>query len=351
MIMLKFVAYEARRDKRQDKQTAMSGSVKFSLFFLCATLCLLVFSHPPVAQAEMVDRIIAIVNDDVITFSDLNREGAALFRRITQEAPPEQVERTLLKAREEMLSSLIDKLIVAQRAKKLGISVGDSEVDSAISRIIERNKTTPEKFWKQMALMGSNEHDYRELIRSQVLQDRLIDYEIRSRVVVNEERIREFYEKNYAQKMKEDAYHVLQMGFAWKEDTQGAKDDARRRAEDARQQALAGQDFRTLARQSSDLPSAKDGGDIGVFKKSEMAAYMKASILGLQPGQISAIQETPAGYQFFKLLSDRGDVGLQASYETVKEQIRQHLYEEALNSQFQKWVQELRDQAYIKKIL
>lgn len=329
----------------------MSGSVKFSLHVLCVALCVFAFFRPPVAQAEMVDRIIAIVNDDVITFSDLSREGAALFRKITQEAPPEQVERTLLKAREEVLSSLIDKLIVAQRAKKLGISVGDPEVDNAIARIIERSKTTPEKFWQQMTLLGSNQHDYRELVRSQILQDRLIDYEIRSRVVVNEERIREYYEKNYAQKMKEDAYHVLQMGFVWKENTPAAKEDALRRAEEARQQALAGQDFRSLARKSSDLASAKDGGDIGVFKKSEMAPYMKTNILGLQPGQISAILETPAGYQFFKLLSDRGDVGLQVSYEAVKEQIRQRLYEETMNSQFQKWVKELRDQAYIKKIL
>ena len=329
----------------------MSESVKFSFHVLCASLCILVLSHAPVVRAEMVDRIVAIVNDDVITFSDLNREGAALFRRIIQEAPAEQVEPTLLKAREDMLSSLIDKLIVAQRAKKLGISVGNPEVESAISRIIERNKTTPEKFWQQMALMGSNEHDYRELVRGQLLQDRLVDYEIRSRVVVNEERIREFYDKNYAQKVKEDAYHILQMGFVWKEDTQSEKADALRRAEEARQQVLAGQDFRTLARQASDLPSAKDGGDIGVFKKSEMASYMKASIVGLQVGQISGVLETPAGYQFFKLLSDKGDVGLQASYEAVKEQIRQRLYEEALNSHFQKWVKELRDQAYIKKIL
>jgi peptidyl-prolyl cis-trans isomerase SurA len=329
----------------------MSGSVKFSLHLVCSALCFLAFFHPPAAQAEVVDRIIAIVNDDVITFSDLNREGGALFRRITQEAPPEQVERTLLKAKEEVLSSLIDRLIVEQRAKKLGISVGDPEVDSAIARIVERNKTTAEKFWQQMTLMGSNERDYRELIRSQILQERLIDYEIRSRVVVNEERIREFYEKNYTQKIKEDAYHVLQMGFVWKENTQAAKDDARRRAEEARRQALAGQDFRVLARQASDLPSAKDGGDIGVFRKSEMAAYMKAGIAGLQVGQVSTIQEAPDGYQFFKLLSDRGDVAIQASYETVKEQIRQRLYEDALKNQFQKWVKELRDQAYIKKIL
>ena len=329
----------------------MSGSVKFLLHVSCVALCLFAFFRPPVARAEMVDRIIAIVNDDVITFSDLNREGAPLFRRIIQEAPPDQVEATLLKAREEILSSLIDKLIVAQRAKKMDISVSDAEVDEAINNIIERNKITPEKFWQQLALMGTNEHDYRELIRSQMLQQRLVDYEIRSRVVVTDEKIREYYEKNYAQKIKKGAYQILQMGFAWKEDTPAAKADALRRAEEARKQVLAGQDFGTVARQSSDLPSGKDGGDIGVFQKSEMADYMKTSILGLKAGQISTIQETPVGYQFFKLLSDEGDVAHQAPFETVKEKIRQHLYEEALNSQFQKWVKELRDQAYIKKLL
>lgn len=326
--------------------------MKFLLSVICAVLCFFSFIQPPaVTGAEMVDRIVAIVNDDVVTFSDLNREGAALFRRITQEAPPEQVEKTLLKAREEILSGLIDKLIVEQRARQLGISVADPEVDSAIVRIIERSKVTPEKFWQQIALMGSSERDYREMVRNQILQERLVEYEIRSRVVVNEERMREYYEKNYVQKKKEDAYHLLQIGFLWQGNSQEAKDDARRRAEEARRQALAGQDFRTLARQSSELPSGKDGGDIGVLKKSEMADYMKAGLQGLQVGQISAILEAQNGYQFFKLLSDRGDIGLQASYEDVKEEIRQRLYEDALKSQFEKWVTELRGKAYIKKML
>lgn len=326
--------------------------MKFPLSVICAVLCVFSFIQPPaVTGAEMVDRIVAIVNDDVVTFSDLNREGAALFRRITQEAPPEQVEKTLLKAREEILSGLIDKLIVEQRARQLSISVADPEVDSAIVRIIERSKVTPEKFWQQIALMGSSERDYREMVRSQILQERLVEYEIRSRVVVNEERMREYYEKNYIQKKKEDAYHLLQIGFLWQGNSQEAKDDARRRAEEARKQALAGQDFRTLARQSSELPSGKDGGDIGVLKKSEMADYMKAGLHGLQVGQISAILEAQNGYQFFKLLSDRGDIGLQASYEDVKEEIRQRLYEDALKSQFEKWVTELRGKAYIKKML
>ncbi|MGV1099282.1 peptidylprolyl isomerase [Thiovibrio sp. JS02] len=306
---------------------------------------------PSFAEAELVDRIVAIVNDDVITFSDLSREGAALFRKITQQAPPEQVETALLQAREEMLSNLIDKLIVEQRAAKMGVSVGDAEVDGAIERIIARNNITPEKFRQQIELMGTTEQDYRGLIRNQILQDRLVDYEIRSRVVITEERMKEYYEKHYADKTRDEAYHILQMGFAWKDDSPAARAEARQRAEEVREQAAGGQDFRTLARQHSELPSAADGGDIGVFKKEELNAAMKQSILSLRPGEISPIEETPAGYQFFKLLSDHGDIRLQGSYESVKEEIRKRLYEEDLNNQFQKWVKELRDEAYIKKML
>lgn len=325
--------------------------VKRFILILSMVMSFVLFVVSISGAAETVDRIVAIVNDDVITFSDLNREGSPIFRRISREAPPEQIERTMQKAREDMLSSLIDRMIVAQRAKKLGLSVSAVEVEKAIGRIMEDNKVTTVEFWQQISLLGIGENDYKEIVKNQILQDRVIDYEIRSKVVVNEERMREFYEKNFAMKTKEEAYHLLQMGFVARDNTKAAKEDARQRAEEARRKILAGQDFSAFAKQFSDLPSAKDGGDIGVFRKAEMAAHMRMAITGLQPGQVSAIQEAANGYQFFKLLSDRGDAGLQASYETVKEQIRQRLYDEALNSQFKKWVQELREQAYIKKLL
>lgn len=319
----------------------------FISFFLIVAI-LLPTSSP---RAELIDRIVAIVNDDIITFSDLNREGAALFRRITQEAPPEQVEMALLQAREEMLSSLIDKMIVEQRAEKMGVSVSEEEIDRAVARMIARNDTTPEKFFQQLQMMGSSEQDYRSLIKNQMLQQKLVEYEIRSRVVITEEKMKEYYEQHYAQKLESGAYHILQMGFAWQDESEGAKEKARSLAESVREKAVSGQDFRALARQHSELPSAVDGGDIGIFKKDEMASYMKKAIVTMQPGQISPVVETPSGYQFFKLLSDHGDVRLQASYESVKDEIEQKLQREAMTSHFEKWVKELRDQAYIKKML
>jgi peptidyl-prolyl cis-trans isomerase SurA len=303
------------------------------------------------SQAELIDRIVAIVNDDIITFSDLTREGAPLFRRISQEAPPDQVEPALIQAREEMLANLIDKLIVEQRAEEVGISVSPEEVDTALERILDRNSTTLEEFRRNLELMGSDEEQYRKILRSQVIQSKLISYEIRSKVVITEEKIREFYEKNYLDKKESDAYHILQMGFTWKEDTPAARLDARQTAEGIRAKVLAGEDFRELARRFSQLPSAVDGGDIGVFKKDELASYMKSSILGLKSGEISQIVETPSGFQFFKILSSEGNVMAQVSFAEVENPIREKLYQESLDIQFEKWVKELKEQAYIKKML
>ena len=303
------------------------------------------------AQAEIIDRIVAVVNDDVITFSDLNKEGAPIFRRIMQQAPPEQVEISILKAREEILSGLIDKMIIEQRAEKMSVTVSPAEVEQALANLISGNKITLEQFRQQLKMMGTSEQDYRGVIKHQILQQKLVEYEIRSRVVITDEKIKAFYNKNYAQKKQKDAYHILQMGFTWENGSPSAKEQAFNNANEIRQQAVSGEDFKALARQHSTLPSASDGGDIGVFKEDEMANYMKKAITQMKTGQTSNVIETPSGYQFYKLLSTHGNVELQSSYEKVKEKIRDQLRNESLNNQLEKWVKELRDKAYIKKML
>ncbi|MEW6502151.1 MAG: peptidylprolyl isomerase [Thermodesulfobacteriota bacterium] len=320
-----------------------------------SALALLSFLHffaaPATVAAEIVDRVVAVVNDDVITFSDLSREGASLFRRITQQAPPEQVTAALLQARQEMLSSLIDKLIVEQRAAKLNITVSEAELDEAVDRVLARNRISREKFLQDIERMGSTEQNYRNSLRIQILQSKLVGQEIRSKVVITEEKIKEYYEKNYTEKLAADSYHILQMGFSWKEETPAAKAEALAKAEEARRLVLGGEDFRSVARKMSDLPSAADGGDIGVFKKEELSPAMKRNVLALAPGQLSPLVETPTGYQLFRLLSNQGDIRAQQPLDAVHDEIRDLLYQQTMEAQYGKWVKELRDEAYIKTML
>jgi peptidyl-prolyl cis-trans isomerase SurA len=131
-----------------------------------------------------------------------------------------------------------------------------------------------------------------------------------------------------------------------------SKEEARKKAEDIRARVLDGENFMELAKAYSNLPSATDGGDIGLFQKNEMAAYMKDVILAMHPGEISPIIEKGNTFQFFKLFSMRdGDIVVKAPYESVREEIRDILYQQEMEEQYKSWVKSLREGAYIKILL
>jgi len=170
----------------------------------------------------------------------------------------------------------------------------------------------------------------------------------------------DYYDANYTKHISGGGYYLMQMGFVWGKNSNASdsapaqyadKMDAKKRAERVRKLLLNGQDFRMLAEKFSDLPSAADGGDLGVFQKDEMATYMKEAVLPLSPGEVSEIVETPSGYQFFKLLSSQdGQIVVQASFASVKDDIRQKLYDEQLKEQFDEWVTKIKTEAYIKRL-
>ena len=320
---------------------------------------LLVFlMWPAFSGAELIDRVVAEVNDDVITLSELEKAGESYFKRIRDNAPANEVKMALEKARVEVLASLVDKMLLRQEAGKMSISVSEADIDMAIDQILARNKATIEDFRKDLAAMHMTEHEFREDLRDQILQSKLSNYQIRSRLVITEEDIQEYYQKQYTKETQESGYYILQMGFTWEK--QGnlvmpgtvAKQDARKRAEEIRDRVLDGESFKELAKSFSNLPSAKDGGDIGLIKKDEMAQYMRDTVLPIKPGEVSPIVETESGFQFFKLLSVReGDMVILAPYKSVRVEIRDLLYQEEIREQYDKWVKELREKAYIKTLL
>jgi peptidyl-prolyl cis-trans isomerase SurA len=317
-------------------------------------LAFVLFLLSPVAgRAEIIDRVVAVVNNDVITLHDLKEEGEELFKRIRQEVPPDEQEEAMRRVRQELLAALIEKKLLEQRAKETGVSVSEAEVDAAIDRLLAQNRVSREQFLRELRSSGTTEAAYRDRLRTQLLQSKLIGYEVRSRIVVTDKKVKEYYDRHFAGKDQADGYHILQMGFAWKgEDSPSSRQAARERAEEARKLALAGQNFKELAETYSDLPSAEDGGDIGVFKEEEMAPYMREVIVRLQPGGISDVVETQSGFQFFKLLSVKeGEIIQQASFEHLKNELRDKVYQEEAREQFENWLQELRDEAYIRKLL
>ncbi|MGI9536980.1 MAG: peptidylprolyl isomerase, partial [Desulfocapsaceae bacterium] len=218
-----------------------------------------------------------------------------------------------------------------------------------------------EQLLVELEKSGADEAMYRSNIESQIYQNKLLNRDVRSKIVITEEAILDYYDTSYTKHIPEGGYYLLQIGIGWGE-TEGEELDpaiseqrklsARQRAERVHKLALNGSDFKELARKFSDLPSADEGGDIGVFEESEMASYMRTAVTTLNPGEVSAVIETPVGFQFFKLLSSKeGGIVMQAPYSQVKEEIREKLYDQELREEYEEWIDEIRNEAYIRTSL
>ncbi len=329
----------------------------FLRWHLTLVIFLLISNTPYIISAEMVDRVLAVVNNDVITLSELNEEMAGVSEQITRTTPPENLSAELNNVREKILDSLIDKKLISQKAQEKGISVSENDVDKAFEEVLRRTGMTSEEMIATLEKDGLTEAIYRNTLRTQLLQNALISKELRQKIVITEETIHDYYTQNYTAEVPSGEYYLLQIGINWSgtgnrdiAPDEASKEKTKKHAEQIHDLALAGQDFRQLAKKFSDLPSATDGGDIGSFNLDDMAENMKDAITGLDIDEISKIIETPSGYQFFKLLSTgQGDHVSTASYETAKNEIRQLLYEKEMKKMFRSWIKELKDNAYIQK--
>jgi peptidyl-prolyl cis-trans isomerase SurA len=318
----------------------------FLLFFLTS------FSH-----AEIVDKIIAVVNDDVITMSELEEHGKIHFQNLKKKIPEADQEAALQKARMEVRESLIDKYLVSQKAKKMQITVTPQEIDDTFDNMVAKSGLTKEKFLEKVKLSGHSESSYRDNLMNQMLQSKIINYDVRSKVIVTEKMVRDHFNEKYLKEDTPGGFYLLQMGFIWKDTSDGksgkvklypSKEEAAKQAQSVHKLASEGKSFKDLAQKYSNLPSSADGGDIGLFQEDELAPFMREAITNIKTGEITPIIETETGYQFFKLQAIATND--ESTFETMKEEIREDLYEKKLTEAFDAWVIQLKEGAYIKRL-
>jgi len=311
---------------------------------------------PSTGFSELIDKVVAVVNNDIITLSEVEEEAAGLYLAIARNNSGEPMQQALAQARAKTLDALIVRKLVAQKAKLYHISVSDKEVEDGFEKVRSRSGLSKSEFIEKLKQSGMTEKNYRENIGAQILQSKIVSFAVQSKIIITEPMILDYYDENYTYRVEKGSYYLLQIGFTWDGSTNSAtpektREHTRNRAERVHNLAVKGQDFKILAKKFSDLPSASDGGDIGVFTLDEMAPFMRSTVASLAPGDISDIVETDEGFQFFKLLSgDDNAIVVTASYEDVKDEIKQKLYQQKLKEAYSGWVEELKNKAYIQKL-
>ncbi|NTV14452.1 MAG: hypothetical protein HGA96_11075 [Desulfobulbaceae bacterium] len=317
---------------------------------LLGSLLLLPASPSPAATIE---RVVAIVNDEVITQSELEQESQRSFAAIRKNTAPGETAAKLAEARKKVLQGMIEERLLAQKAKELKFETMPAEVEESVTAMLTAGKLNREKFKEELANEGLSEDEYRLRLAEQISRSKLINSQIRSKIVISEERAKKHYQEVYLKETPPPGYYLLQMGFRWNgnETASTTKEEARLRAERIRKLVQDGQDFRELARSFSELPSAKDGGDLGALLLTDMAPDMRELLSDLTPGQISRVAEASESIQFFQVLTiNTADTPRYPAYELVSNAIHERLFQEEMKNRLENWMKELREQAMISII-
>ena len=300
------------------------------------------------AEGLILDRIVAVVNDDVITLTEVQEEGLQTIRRIVQETLGEERERQLRSTERRILDELILRKLQLQEAKKEKIEATASEVRSAIEDLKRRNGlTSDEELRAAMSRELLSEEQFRKGIAEQVALTKLVARQVRSKVVVLDEEARRYYDQHQEQFRDIPQVRIRHLLIPLTADT--TRDEmlqAKRRIEEAQALIRLGAKFSTVAKQYSEGPLAFSSGEVWTMKRGELSPELEQMALTLPIGQVSGIIPNPAGFHLIQV--EERVTGKILPFEQIKENLRSILFEQKAEAKFKEWVQGLKTKASVE---
>ena len=311
---------------------------------LCATSFVLAAGPAP---AAVVERIVAVVNGEIILESQLEERGKVMFAEAKKDPDPVARKRREASLRREVLDHLVDEELLSQQARELKIVVTPQDVDRMVDDVKKRNNLDDTTLVDALAQQGMDLVSYREVVKKQITRLRVLDVTVRARVSVTDEDVRRYYESNLKQlgaDRKVRASHIF-LGIP-PEATAAEADQIRRRALELVQRARGGEDFAKLARENSqDTATRSEGGDLGYFGRGMLPPAVEEIVFSMAPGEVRGPVRAERGFHVIKLV-DRKDEKARP-FEDVKEQIREQLMQQEMEKHTRTWLAEMRRKAHV----
>jgi parvulin-like peptidyl-prolyl isomerase len=311
-------------------------------------LTLLVWGAAVVAgEGVLIDKVVAIVNDEVITLSQLQQDGKPLIQRMRDELRKQNRAGQLQITERQILDALILRQLQLQEAAKENIVVDQEQVTAAIEQIKKQNGIISDaEFAEALKEQNLTLKEFKTRVWEQLVVDALLVRNVRTSVIVSDEEITQYYHDHADQFRKPDSVRIRHILMRLPEDP-SSEDLAQARARAAKVlgQLKDGADFAMIAAEHSDSAAAKDGGDLGVIQKGDLHPALESAAFSLEPGGISDIITTDAGLNIIKVEERTGGDAMSGQ---VREQIRQLLFNQKLVKQMNAYFEELKKKAYIE---
>jgi len=322
---------------------------RLRVWMLAGLLVLGLWTVGVVRAEEIVDRIVAVVNDEIITYLELQRELKPYEEKTKSMGYTEDEERQMLyKARNDIIQNLIDQKLADQEIKKNKITVSEAEIDASIERIKAPRAWSDEDLRNALKTEGMTIQELRQSMKDQALRNRLVGQEVRSKIVITNEEVQAYYDSHADEYGGELYYHLRIIIIMISLENEDGRAAAKTKIEMIMQKLKDGESFETLAQEYSESSLAKKGGDLGKIRYDDFSPQIKEALEGLVPGDHTAILETEQGYQVFYVEEVVVEGG--KSYEAASPEIEEKLYNAAVDKKYAEWLEDLKRQAHIKII-
>jgi peptidyl-prolyl cis-trans isomerase SurA len=297
---------------------------------------------PPETDETVVDRIVAVVNNDAITLAEL-QESVLMFRQENRQ----NVSVTDEELHRQFLTRLIDNRLQLQEAERDKISVDEVELNEEITDRMKRFGTkTLDEFETLVKSQGLTLDAVKKRLRDSLRVNKVIRRRVALRVSVTDPEINRYIEENREKLDTGLSYHARHILIVPASETDAGWEAARIRAEVIRGQVADGADFGELAKQNSRDASAKDGGDLGTLRRGELSKEIEDQILALRPGEVSRPHRSQLGYHIFRLESKETLEG--EALQRVRQQVREILYRQKYEARMEAWLKEIKQRAIIE---
>lgn len=321
------------------------------LGFLRSTLLALAlggFSLARPAHATVVERVVAVVGERAILLSDLRGRAQPFLVQIVNQVPNgAQRNAAISQLYKGLIEKLVDEELEQRAAIQAKVAVTPREIQEALERVASQNGVTIDRLFAEAKRTGMDEPSYREELRRQLLQTKLINVRLQGRIRVSDDDLRSAYQKLVMEEREKLSFRVAWVLVGVKQGATPKEIAARRRIAETVSAEAQGGDFAALAaRYSDDATSRSAGGVLPATHLAELAAPLRRIVGSLDAGTASAVLAVPTGFAVLKLL-EREESSL-PTFDEARSELAQRVYLEKMTQARRSWLDNLRRQQHVE---
>jgi peptidyl-prolyl cis-trans isomerase SurA len=302
-----------------------------------------------VRAADLCNRVVAFVNNDIITVYELNKKIEE-FTGLIPEDLRRKNEEKYLQIREEILDYLIEEKLTQVKIQEMGIVVTEKQIEATIENRNKDAGLTRDDLLAELKKRGLTYEKYAANVKKELEWARLIENEIRSKIIIKEEKINQYYHDHRNEFSSDDKVYLADI-FLSQENPESEEKAVKLKEtlEEIQKKIAKGADFSELAKVYSQGPGAESGGELGSFKMSQLDPELQRLLEGMSEGEVGGPLVRPNGIQLIKLVKrERGKI---KTIEEAHDAIYNILYQEEVKTRYTAWIKELRENSFTKIIL